>query len=174
MTTLAEIIKSRRSIRSYTKEPVAQEEIEQILEAGIWAPSGKNMQTWQFTVVRDPANLAELSGAIAKAIGANPEVYNFYKPTALIITSNDASNGNGANDNACAMQNMMLMAHSLGLGSVWINQAIHTCNEPEVRKVVAKLGIPDNHNVYGMLALGHMACELPQGPERRGKIVFAD
>ena len=75
-----ELAKARYSCKKFSDKPVEKEKLEQILEAGIWAPSGKNMQTWQFTVVRDPANLVELSGAIAKAIGANPEVYNFYKP----------------------------------------------------------------------------------------------
>ena len=60
-------------------------------------------------------------------------------------------------DCACAMQNIFLAAKSLGIGSCWINQLGQTCDDPDVRAFLTKLGIPENHRVYGCAALGYAA-----------------
>ena len=57
--------------------------------------------------------------------------------------------------NACAMENIFLAAHSLGIGSVWINQLQGICDEPSIREILNDFGIPADHIVYGMAALGY-------------------
>ena len=58
-------------------------------------------------------------------------------------------------DCACAIENMFLAAHSLGIGSCWINQLGTTCDDPEVREFISSLGVPENNKVYGCVALGY-------------------
>ena len=77
-----------------------------------------------------------------------------YKPAALIIPSN--VEGREA-DNACAMQNIMLAAHAMDVASVWINQLKDTCDDPAVRALLTEFGVPQDHKVYGIAALGYAA-----------------
>ena len=91
---------------------------------------------------------------MGEALG-NPN-YNLYCPAALIIPSNVEG---GAWDNACAMENIMLAAHSMGVASVWINQLSDTCDDPRVRAMLTELGVPEEHKVFGMAALGYAAAE---------------
>lgn len=78
-----------------------------------------------------------------------------YQPEILIIPSNQRDNPHGKEDNACAMENIFLAAHSLGIGSVWINQLQGICDEPSIREILNDFGIPADHIVYGMAALGY-------------------
>jgi nitroreductase len=64
-------------------------------------------------------------------------------------------------DCACAIENMFLAAHSLGIGSCWINQLGTTCDDPEVRAFITSLGVPENHKVYGCVALGYADSKIP-------------
>lgn len=128
-----------------------------------------NGQKWQFTVVVGAANREKLAAAVRRALG-NPN-YNFYEPPVLILVSNKKDNGNGQLDTGCAMENMFLAAHSLGLSTVWINQLKTICDEPDVREVLRSFGVPEDHVVLGTVALGYASGEIPAAKERtrRGK-----
>ena len=126
MNQVLENIKSRRSIRSFLPKPISREDLEIILEAGQYAPTGMNRQEFQFTVLISQPKLAVLAKAIREEIGAD-ESYDFYGPNALILLSNNPENHNGMLDCACALQNIFLAAHSMGIGSVWINQLRDIC-----------------------------------------------
>jgi nitroreductase len=73
-------------------------------------------------------------------------------------------------DNACALENIFLAAHSLGIGSVWINQLRHCCDEAEVRAILEEWGIPEDHVVYGIAALGYQDGEPLGEVEKKGVI----
>lgn len=150
------MIQSRHSIRAFTDGKITYGDLEKIALAAIAAPSAKNRQSWQFTVVQGDSvrELEKLTGA---AIGR--ENYGFYGADAVIITSNQSDAPFGCDDCACAMENMMLEASSLGLGSVWINQLRDACSDSAMREKLRSLGIPDDHKVYGTLALGFPAEE---------------
>ena len=95
-----------------------------------------------------------------------------YRPEALVIPSNEKDSRFGRDDNACAMENIFLAAHSLGIGSVWIKQLHGICDEPAVREVLREFGIPDDHVVYGLAALGY-ADDTPIAPkERIGQVAY--
>ena len=64
-------------------------------------------------------------------------------------------------DGSLAIENMMLAASSLGIGSCWINQLGQTCDDPDVRAFLTRLGIPENHRVYGCAALGYAPADAP-------------
>ncbi len=151
-------ILTRRSCRAYTDRPVSKEDLDTILKAAIYAPSGMSRQSWQFTVIRKKENIQELAKVVRETLN-RPESYNFYDPDVIILASNEKDNTNGLADCACAMENMFLMAQELGIGSCWINQLKEICDEPQVRAELKKFGVPDNHIVWGIVDLGYAAQE---------------
>lgn len=146
-------ILTRRSIRNFTKEPISDEILKDLVNAGMHAPSAMCRKTWKFTVVTNIEIIKKLSNTIARVL--NRMGYDMYKPVAIIIPSNDRDNKFGREDNACALQNIFLAAHSYGVGSVWINQLNDLCDEPEIRTILDEIEIPSNHVVYGIAALGY-------------------
>lgn len=157
----------RRSIRQYEDKAVSKETMAEILNAGAWAPSAMNRQTWRLTGIIDPEKVQKLAAAVKKALGAaQSEDYSFYHAPAFIIASNTRGYANGMADCACAMENMMLAAHSMGLGTVWINQLKDTCGDAGVRKLLTAFGVPEDHDVYACCAIG-TALGGAKAPDRK-------
>lgn len=154
MNEVYETILSRRSIRAFKEQKISKEDLMTIAKAGVHAPSGMNRQSWKFTIIQQQDKIQTLAKVVAKVLEKGNS-YNFYQPDALILVSNDRENSNGLADSACALENMFLMAHSMGIGSVWINQLKTICDEPEIRELLDSYEIPSNHIVYGIAALGY-------------------
>ena len=170
-----EVIKNileRRSIRKFSDKPIPKEDLDLIVKAGLYAPSAMNKQTWRFTVLTKAEDIQELAKAISKQ--TDREGYDMYKPSVLIIPSNSNETKFGRDDNACALENIFLAACSLGIGSVWINQLQGICDEPEIRALLDKYGIPADHVVYGMAALGYSAETELRVIDRVGQVVVRD
>jgi len=168
-----ENIKQRRSIRRFKDEVPDKDLIDTIIEAGTWAPSGKNMQTWQFTVLRSAENISRLNLAVGKALGNDS--YNIYGAPVLIILSNKKDNTNGLADCSAAIENMFLAAESIGVSSCWINQLKITCDDPEVRKLLSEFGVPEDHHAWCSAAIGFAASRPHNPPERKpGTVIYAD
>ena len=154
MNELISLIKSRRSIRSFEDRPVEDSVLREIVETACHAPSAMNRQSWHFTVMTDREELDGLAALVKKATNQD-ERYRFYHAPVLVIASNDRDNPMGCDDCACALQNIFLAAHALGVGGVWINQIRHVCDMPEIRALLTTYGVPENHVVYGAAALGY-------------------
>lgn len=161
-------ILERRSVRKFSEKQIPKEELDLIIKAGLYAPSAMNRQTWKFTVLTKTEDIQELAGVIAKQLDRDD--YDMYKPTVLIIPSNGRESKFGRDDNACALENIFLAAASLGIGSVWINQLHGICDEQPVRAMLDKYGIPDDHIVFGMAALGYSAETEQRNIERIGEV----
>jgi len=168
-----ENLMTRRSVRKFTDKKISREDLELIAQAAIYAPSAMNRQSWQITVIDNRDKIQSLARVIAKQLDRD-EGYCFYAPDALIITSNQRDNRNGVEDCACALENIFLSAHSLGIGSVWINQLKGICDEPEIRAELDKLSIPADHLVWGMAALGYAAEEPKKADKNTGVIKWID
>ena len=154
MNEVINSILSRRSIRKFSDKPVPKEDIITIINVGMSAPSGQGKNTWEFIAVTNADKIKELAPVVGRV--AEKENYDFYNPVALIITTNEKTSIWGKEDNACAMQNMALAAHSMGIGSVWINQMNYgKSDDAELRALLAGLGVKDDHTVYGVLAIGY-------------------
>jgi len=165
-----ETILTRRSIRSFLCKPIPEEDIKQIVEAAVHAPSAMGRETWQFTVVQSKEKIKKLAKVIEKEL--ERENYSMYHPEVLIIPSNLRESPFGKEDNACAMENIFLAAHSLGVGSVWINQLNGISDRLAVREVLTELSVPADHVVYGMAALGYPD-ETEIAPKvRKGVVVY--
>ena len=161
-----EVIKTRRSVRAYTGQQIVEDDLMAILEAAAYAPNGMHMETWHFTAIQNADKLQELNnrikGAFAKSDekrlqerGNNPNYNCYYHAPALIIVSNEPTQWWAGMDCAVAIENIFLAAHSLGIGSCWINQLGTTCDDKEVRAFLSSLGVPENHKVYACAALGY-------------------
>jgi len=157
-------ILTRRSVRAFQERPVEREKIDAILQCAVHAPSAMNRQTWHFSAVLNPEKIQKLAAAMGSALGS--ESYDLYRPAALIIPSNETGLIKTW-DNACALENIFLAAHSLGVASVWINQGTDTCDDPGVRAVLTELGVPKSHMVYGTRLRGG-------GAEARGEKIPGD
>lgn len=168
MNEVLENIQLRRSVRAYTEQQVSLEDLNLILKAATCAPSGMNYQTWRFTAIQDTAILKELNEQIKGAFtrseemrlqerGHNESYCCYYQAPTLVIVSNDPTQWWAGMDCACALQNIFLAATSLGISSCWINQLGQTCDDPQVRAFLTRLGIPESHRVYGCAALGYAA-----------------
>ncbi len=181
---MLDLIKTRRSTRKYLDRPVPRELLEQIVEAGRYAPSGGNNQTGHFLVVTDPAVLARLAEMAQEAFAGMEVTENTYRSLAfaiqaakrggyvfhyhapaLIIAANKKDYGNNMADTACALENMMLMANALDLGSCWINQLRWLNEDPALLAYERELGLAEDERVYGAVAVGF--ADTPDGlPER--------
>ena len=169
-----ELIRSRRSTRRFLDKPLEDEKLEQIIEAGRYAPSGGNSQTTHFLVIRKKEVLRELADlvrqefskmevtegmyrSLAAAVRASrDESYVFhYSAPVLILVANRRSYCNNMADSSCALENMMIMANALDLGSCWINQVHWLTDNPVIREYLAGLGIPGEECVCGGLAVGY-------------------
>ena len=168
------LIKTRHSTRKFLQKSVGKEKLEQVIEAGRFAPSGGNNQTTHFIVIQDKEVLAELArivreefakmeltpdtyASLAKSIQLSKKgTYVFhYNAPVLILTANQVGYGNNMADCSCAVENMMLMANALNLGSCWINQINWLNNNPVMVAYLKKLGMQEGETVYVSMALGY-------------------
>ena len=172
---LKEAIYQRRSTRKYLSEPVPDELIEEILDAGRHAPSGMNMQKTHFFAITNAEKLAELKAALTgvfsnmeakegmpppmlqyiKAAKAGETIDTTYGAPVLIVTANIKGAVNSIADCSCALENMMLTASAAGLGNCWINQFFHFRDAPPIRDFFAGLGLTEEEEICGALALGY-------------------
>lgn len=172
MNSVMENLLTRRSVRAFEKKAIPADELDQILQAAVYAPSGMGRQTWQFTVVTDRKKIQKLAAVVEKEL--NRPGYDMYAPEVIIIPSNERDSRFGKEDNACALENIFLAAHSFGIGSVWINQIRDICDAPAARALLKEWGVPDSHVVYGIAALGYPAPAPEKEIHKTGKIVMAD
>jgi len=158
-----EAIKTRRSIRAFTKQDVSKEDLKKLLDAARWAPSAGNIQPWEFMVVRDPEIKKGLS------IAALDQSFIEEAPVVIVVCANLTLSARGygvrgsslycLQDTAAAIQNMLLAACALGLATCWVG-AFH---EEEARRV---LSIPSGVRPVAIIPVGHPA-ETPEARWRR-------
>ena len=173
-----EALVTRRSTRNYKPDPVEQEKINKILEAGRQAPSGGNNQTSHFFVIRNREVLDKLIVMTEKAFAAMEVTKNTYasmkhsinaskkggyvfcyNAPLLIVVANRKDYGNNIADCACAIENMMVAANALDLGSCWINQLKWLNEEPEIVEYLRSFGMKEDERVYGAVIIGYPATE---------------
>lgn len=163
---------TRRSIRKYTDKAVSREDIEKIIQAGLYAPTGMNRRSTLFLAVTDKELLAKLSKLNAGVLGTDTDP--FYGAPAVIVVFADRTVNTPVEDGSCAMANLMNAAFSLGIDSCWIHRANQVFESEEGRDIARSLGVPDNYIGIGNCILGYRDCELPVPAERTQKVIFAE
>ncbi len=154
-----ETIMTRRSIRRYDGQPVPEETIDALLHAAMAAPSAGNQQSWRFIVVRDRERLEELSETSPYA-GMLPQA-----ALAIVVCGETAGarhEGFWVEDCSAAMENLLLAAHAMGLGAVWLG---YYPAEERVDRLRALFGVPPTVVPFAIASIGHPA-ERREQPER--------
>lgn len=142
---------SRKSVRSYTDQPVSQEQVETILKAAMAAPSGMNAQPWRFVVVREQGTKDKLASGFNKMIAKAPVVIVVCGKTTNKI---GGTNNNWTADCAAATENLLLAVEAIGLGAVWT--ACYPYDE-RMSPAIEALGLPDNVKPYCIVPVGYPA-----------------
>jgi nitroreductase len=185
---IIDCILARRSTRNFKEEQIEAEQLETLLKAASWAPSGGNNQSWLFTAIQNKEILLKINelvregfqnwipdddypGKLGAKVSAQREDFNFYyhAPT-LIIASNKPNYENAMADCALALENVFLAAHSLGLGSCYINQLHWLRNDTELRNYLFELGIPKEHTICSSAVIGFINKESNAPLRKEGTI----
>lgn len=156
-------IRTRRSIRAFTDRRVTDKEVEKLIEAARWAPSAGNIQPWEFIIVRDP----KVRHGLCEA--ALNQTFVEEAPVVIVVCADStrSSKGYGSRginlyclqDTAAATQNILLVAHAMGLAACWVG----AFREEAAKRV---LGIPDELRPIAIVPVGHPA-EKPRARPRR-------
>ena len=170
MRETIETLKTRRSCRAYQPRQVEEGLLQQGLEAGLYAPSGRGAQPVVFVVVQDQATLAELSRLNAAVMGADTDP--FYGAPTVIVVLADRSRPTWVEDGSLAMGNLMNAAHALGLGSCWIHRAREEFDSPEGKALLKKWGVDERYIGVGHCILGYAANEAPAPKPRKNDYVI--
>ena len=165
MNEVLKVLKERRSIRAFRPELLKKEDLDAIVEAGLYAPSAKNLQSTKLVVVRDAAVLARLERLNSQILGT-PEGTPFYGAPEAIVVLSDSDYPNWLQDGSLVMGNLMNAAAALGVGSCWINQLRWLQDNPVLRAYLQKLGMAEDEEVCASLSIGYP--DTPDGlPGRR-------
>jgi nitroreductase len=159
-----DVIRTRRSIRRYTQDPILEADISRILEAGRWAPSADNIQPCTLIVLRNP----EMRNKLADTLPWG----GFLSQAALgiAVVVDETVSTHAVEDGAAATQNMLLEAHSLGLGACWIG-TYGSAHEASAKKV---LKVPAGKRLLSVIALGHPAQTGRSTRKPLAELVFTD
>lgn len=182
MNEVLKTIKERRTTRKFEDKQIAQSEVEKIVEAGLFAPSGHNQQPWHFTVVQNKELLNEISEAtkevgkmssndILKKLSSNENLQIFYNAPTVIFVSGDSKSLTSRDDCSAAIQNMLLAAESLDIGGCWSGFVSLLFNSDKVEEYKKKLDIPDGYIPYYGVCLGYKGVKLTNAPQRKENTV---
>lgn len=177
-------IRNRRCIRSYKEEQVKDSDLEAVLEAGKYAPSAVNQQSWHFTVIQNKEVLRRMEQEIKVQFAKSPNprfqqmasdenfrvMYN--APTVILVSGDEKAIAPNA-DCAAAMENMMLAAESLNLATCWVNMSINLFSGEKSQEWRRELGIPEGYKPFYSLTLGHRAeGDVAAAPRREGTVNY--
>jgi len=150
--TVLDTIKKRRSIRQYTDQAVTDNQIRQLLEAAMAAPSGSNIQPWEFVVVKDPDVKRQLAQTHTwSSMAADAAVV-------FVVCGNERASHHWVEDASVATENLLLAVTALGLGAVWVGIHPDADREAHVRRI---LDIPEGIRVLCLVPVGHPAESKP-------------
>lgn len=166
MKTLTE----RRSCRSYKPDPVPEEILDQILEAGTYAATGMGKQSPIMIAVTDRETRDRLSRMNAAVMGT--DIDPFYGAPVVIIVLADRNVGTYLYDGSLVMGNLMNAAHSLGVASCWIHRAKEEFDSEEGKKILKSLGIEGDYEGIGHCILGYAAAEGKPAAPRKDNYIY--
>ncbi len=170
MNPVLQAIESRRSVRRFKPDMVPAELLDQVLQAGTYAATGMGRQSPIILAVTDPKVRDQLSRMNAAIMGSDKDP--FYGAPVVLVVLADKSRPTCVYDGSLVMGNLMLAAHSLGLGSCWIHRAKEEFESPEGKALLASLGIQGEYEGIGHCILGYPEGELPQPAPRKENWIY--
>ena len=166
-TNFLEIIRTRRSCRSYQPEQITDEQLNAVLEAGTYAPTSRGLQSPYIVAIQNKDLLERLAQMNAEVMGVTTNPYYDAPTYVLVFVPADAPNG--IQDASLVLENMMLAAHAQGLGSCWIHREREMFATEEGKELMAQWGLPEGLIGIGALSLGFPAGEpSPAKPRKEG------
>lgn len=174
-------VKGRRSVRAYTDEPVSKEQIEAVLEAGTWAPTGMNRQPWKFIIIQNKQLIKYVSDetkilvqqmipSLAEQFQTEADVVCYNAPVLVLVCAEKDEQFGQVNllDSVLAAQNMFLKAYELGLGTCYMGYVAFLGSKPDVLK---KIGVPDGCNLMVPFVLGHPKTKIGAGKRNKPNVL---
>ncbi|MCI8865396.1 MAG: nitroreductase family protein [Lachnospiraceae bacterium] len=172
MNEMMKGMKERRSIRKFKPEMPAKEDLEQIIEAGLYAANGMGKQAAITVAVTNKEARDKLSAANGKIGGWKEGFDPFYGAPVVLIVLADKNWANRVYDGSLVMGNMMLAAHSLGLGSIWIHRAKEEFEAEEWQQFLSDIGVEGEWEGIGHCAVGYIDGAAPEAAKRKEGRVF--
>lgn len=160
-------ILTRRSIRKYRPDQISDEELKAVLEAGTFAPTGKNLQEPLIVAVQNKGIISRLVEMNAAIMGVKSDPYYGAPTIVLVFVPRSEDNPNAVQDGSLVLGNMMLAAHAIGLASCWINREREMFLTPEGKLLQEELGIPAGYVGLGALSLGYPLNPNPKALPRK-------
>ena len=175
MNEVMECILKRRSIRRFKPDMPERKDIDQIIEAGLYAPSGHGTQSAIILAVTNKELRDKISKDNYKVVGRETDTDPFYGAPVILIVLADKSSSNRVYDGSLVMENMMLAATSLGLGSIWINRAREEFETDEYKQLLKNLNIEGEWEGIGHCAIGYIDGEIPEAaPRKPGRVFYIE
>jgi nitroreductase len=182
MNETLQVIRNRRSIRAFKVEQIKDEELKEIVEAAIYAPSATNKQPWHFTVIQNKELLNWLNSSFKdlakksdndyiKRVGVNVNFHVFYNAPTVILVSGDENNHYAAVDCAAAVENMLIAAEAQGIGSCWVGFIAYLLNSEKGKEYCKELGIPEGYKQIHAAAIGYKKANRTTAPARKANSV---
>ncbi len=163
-----ECLKNRRSIRKYKSEQISDEQLQQILDAAVYAPTGAGKQSPVIVVVQDPDLIKKISKMNAKAAGMDDSMDPFYgAPTVLIVLADASAMPTWKEDASLVAGNILNAAYSVGVDSCFIFRAEPVFKSEEGLALLKEWGLGDNYIGVANCILGYRDCELPEPAPRK-------
>lgn len=164
-------IKTRRSIKKFKNEMLPAEIIDEIIEAGTYAPSGKNRQSAIIIAITNKELRNKLSKLNAKVLG-NENIDPFYGAPVVLVVLADKNCPTYIYDGSLVMGNLLLAAHSLNIGSCWIHRAKEVFDTEEGKEILKSLGIKGEYEGIGNCVLGYADVDLPKPSPRKENYIY--
>ncbi|MCR5150596.1 MAG: nitroreductase [Clostridiales bacterium] len=175
MNEIIKAMEERRSIRKFKPDMPQKKDIEQIIEAGLYAASGMGRQATVTVAVTNKELRDKLAAVNCKIGGWNEGFDPFYGAPVILIVLADKNWLTHVYDGSLVMGNMMLAAHSLGLGSIWIHRAKEEFEMQEYKQFLKNLGVEGEWEGIGHCVLGYIDGDLPKAANRRdGRVFWAE
>ena len=162
---------NRKSCRAYTSEPVSEDELEAVVEAGLYAANGRGAQSASLVVVTNKAVRNGLSKLNAAVLGPDNTSDPFYGAPIVIAVLADSTSHTFVEDGSLVIGNMLLAASSLGLGACWVHRAREVFETSDGRKLRSEWGLPDSYEGVGFCILGHPAADGKSYERKANRII---
>ena len=172
MNEVINAIKERRSIRKFKADMPSKENLNQIIEAGLYAASGMGKQEVIILAVTNKEIRDKIAASNCKIGGWSEGFDPFYGAPAILIVLGNKNWVTSLYDGSLVMGNMMLAAHSLGLGSIWIHRAKEEFEMDEYKKLLTDLGVSGDWEGIGHCAVGYIDGENPKAASRKENRVY--
>ena len=180
MNQTLQTILTRRSVKKYTAEPVPEALVEEVVKAGMYAPSGMNRQSPIIVAVTNPElrnklsrmNLDIIIGKQLKTSSGHSDPFYGAPVVLVVLAKKDCPTR--VYDGSVVIENMLIAAHSLGLGACWIHRAKEMFETEEGKALLKELGITDEYEGIGHCILGYPAPDAlkPQSPRKPDYVVW--